>query len=65
MKLNGDHINHVLIAFIATLAVYAAVVITAVVTDSEAIGENVLRDVLLALAGVIGGVAVGKAQAAK
>lgn len=49
-----DHIYVVAAAFLATLACFTTVAIL----GSD--GFEVLRDVMLALAGVIGGVAVGK-----
>jgi len=48
-----DHIIYVMVAFIATLACFTTVSIV----GSD--GFEVLRDVMLTLAGVLGGVAVG------
>lgn len=53
-ELLADHVYAVLIAFLAVLGCFTAVSILG------GDGTNTLRDVLLALAGALGGLAIGK-----
>lgn len=60
-KLPTDHIWVVLVAFLGVLAAFTTLAIIG--TDPAAAAT--LRDVLLALGGALGGLAVGKGVAAK
>lgn len=54
MKLNGDHVAHILVAFLATLGCFTAISIVG------ADGASVLHDALIGLGGALAGVAIGK-----
>lgn len=58
MKLLSDHIYVILLAFLAVLGCFTA----AALVGTDATTISTLRDVLLALAGALGGVAYGGAK---